>query len=494
MSDEKLTPRNVDFSEWYNQIVQRAEMADYAPVRGCMVVRPYGWALWENIQQALDRRFKETGHVNAAFPLFIPMSFLEKEKEHVEGFSPELAVVTIGGGEKLEEPLVVRPTSETIIGYMYSKWIKSYRDLPVLINQWGNVVRWELRTRLFLRTLEFYWQEGHTAHASEQEARAETMRMLGVYADFAIKEGALPVIQGVKSQSEKFAGANMSTTIEAMMGDTRALQSGTSHFLGQNFARAFNIQFLDENNTLQYAWTTSWGLSMRVIGAIIMTHGDDQGLVLPPRLAPFQAVIIPIFKSDLESTAVLETVQRVEAELKAAGVRVKVDDRREVTPGFKFNDWEMRGVPLRIEIGPKDIEKGTVALARRDTVRAASTGGTPVRDGKPGKAGKSFVPQAGLAARVVDLLVDIQESLLERAAAFRDSHIFDPKDYTELKEVVQNGWAYSYWCESEECEAKVKEDTKATTRCIPLDQDVAPGKCIVCGRDATHKVYFARAY
>ena len=261
MSEEKLTPQNVDFSEWYNQIVQRAEMADYAPVRGCMVVRPYGWALWENIQQALDRRFKETGHVNAAFPLFIPMSFLEKEKEHVEGFSPELAVVTIGGGEKLEEPLVVRPTSETIIGYMYSKWIKSYRDLPVLINQWGNVVRWELRTRLFLRTLEFYWQEGHTAHASEQEARAETMRMLGVYADFAINEGAVPVIQGVKSQTEKFAGANMSTTIEAMMGDTRALQSGTSHFLGQNFAKAFNIQFLDENNTLQFAWTTSWGLS-----------------------------------------------------------------------------------------------------------------------------------------------------------------------------------------------------------------------------------------
>jgi prolyl-tRNA synthetase len=276
-------------------------MADYAPVRGCMVVRPYGWALWENIQQALDRRFKETGHVNAAFPLFIPMSFLEKEKEHVEGFSPELAVVTIGGGEKLEEPLVVRPTSETIIGYMYSKWIKSYRDLPVLINQWGNVVRWELRTRLFLRTLEFYWQEGHTAHASEQEARAETMRMLGVYADFAINEGAVPVIQGVKSQTEKFAGANMSTTIEAMMGDTRALQSGTSHFLGQNFAKAFNIQFLDENNTLQYAWTTSWGLSTRFIGAIIMTHGDDQGLILPPRLAPIQAVIVPIFKSDPET-------------------------------------------------------------------------------------------------------------------------------------------------------------------------------------------------
>ncbi len=390
MSDEKLTPRNVDFSEWYNQIVLRAELADYAPVRGCMVVRPYGWALWENMQQALDRRFKETGHVNAAFPLFIPMSFLEKEKEHVEGFSPELAVVTIGGGEKLEEPLVVRPTSETIIGYMYSKWIKSYRDLPVLINQWGNVVRWELRTRLFLRTLEFYWQEGHTAHATEAEAREETLRMLDVYADFAINEGAIPVIKGVKSAQEKFAGANMSTTIEAMMGDTRALQSGTSHFLGQNFAKAFNIQFLDENNTLQNCWTTSWGLSTRFIGAIIMTHGDDQGLIFPPRLAPIQAVIVPIIRFDVEKTEVMEVVLRVEAELKAAGIRVKVDDRTEVTPGFKYNDWEMRGVPLRIEIGPKDVAKGSVALARRD---------------RPGREGKSFVPQAGLAAHMLDLLV-----------------------------------------------------------------------------------------
>ena len=479
MSDEKLTPRNVDFSEWYNQIVLRAEMADYAPVRGCMVVRPYGWALWENIQAALDKRFKETGHVNAAFPLFIPMSFLEKEKEHVEGFSPELAVVTIGGGEKLEEPLVVRPTSETIIGHMYSKWIQSYRDLPVLINQWANVVRWELRTRLFLRTLEFYWQEGHTAHATEQEAREESMRMLDVYADFAINEGAVPVIRGIKSAAEKFAGAAMSTTIEAMMGDTRALQSGTSHFLGQNFAKAFNIQFLDESNTQQYAWTTSWGLSTRFIGAIIMTHGDDQGLILPPRLAPIQTVIVPILKSETENGPVMETVNRVFAELKAAGIRVKVDDRPEVTPGFKFNDWEMRGVPLRIEIGPKDVEKGSVALARRD---------------RPGREGKSFVPQAGLAATVADLLVDIQKSLLERATAFRDSHIIDPKDYAELTEVVQNGWALSYWCESAECETKVKEDTKATTRCIPLDQEEGSGKCIVCGKDAKHKVYFAKAY
>jgi prolyl-tRNA synthetase len=479
MSDEKLTSRNSDFSEWYNQIVLRSELADYAPVRGCMVVRPYGWALWENIQQALDTRFKETGHVNAAFPLFIPMSFLEKEKAHVEGFSPELAVVTIGGGEKLEEPLVVRPTSETIIGSMYSKWIQSYRDLPLLINQWGNVVRWELRTKLFLRTLEFYWQEGHTAHATEQEAREETMRMLQVYADFAINEAAVPVIPGVKSQIEKFAGANMSTTIEAMMQDTRALQSGTSHFLGQNFAKAFNIQFLDENNTLQYAWTTSWGLSTRFIGAIIMTHGDDQGLILPPRLAPTQVIIIPIYKSDIDTAPVMAVVNRVSAELKAAGIRVKVDDRNEVTPGFKFNDWEMRGVPLRIEIGPKDIEKGTVALARRD---------------RPGKEGKTFISQSGLAIVVSDLLTEIQSSLLARATTFRDDHIKSPNNYAELTEIVQNGWAFSYWCESAECEAKVKEDTKATTRCMPLNQERSDGQCIVCGKLATRKVYFARSY
>ncbi len=479
MADEKLTSRSVDFSEWYNQLVLRAELADYAPVRGCMVVRPYGWALWENMQQALDRRFKETGHMNAAFPLFIPMSFLEKEKEHVEGFSPELAIVTIGGGEKLEEPLVVRPTSETIIGHMYAKWIHSYRDLPVLINQWGNVVRWELRTRLFLRTLEFYWQEGHTAHATEKEAREETLRMLDVYADFAVNEAAVPVIKGVKSQTEKFAGANMSVTIEAMMGDTRALQSGTSHFLGQNFAKAFNIQFLDESNVQQFAWTTSWGLSTRFIGAVIMTHGDDQGLILPPRLAPIQAVIVPICKTDDETAVVMDAVRRVYAELKEAGLRVKVDDRKEVTPGFKFNDWEMRGVPLRIEIGPKDVQKNAVALARRD---------------KPGREGKSFVPQAGLAAAVGQLLNDIQAGLLARATAFRDSHIVEPKDYAALKEVVQNGWAYSWWCESAECEVKVKEETKATTRCIPLDQEAGRGKCIVCGKEATRKVYFARGY
>ncbi len=477
MSNEKLTPRAENYSEWYNQVIQRAEMADYAPVRGCMVVRPYGWALWENIQQALDGRFKATGHVNAAFPLFIPMSFLEKEKEHVEGFSPELAVVTIGGGEKLEEPLVVRPTSETIIGYMYSKWIKSYRDLPLLINQWGNVVRWEMRTRLFLRTLEFYWQEGHTAHATEKEAKEETLRMLDTYTRFAIDDAAVPVIPGRKSITEKFAGAVHSYSIEAMMGDTKALQAGTSHLLGQNFAKAFNIQYLDVNNELQYCWTTSWGVSTRFIGAIIMTHGDDQGLIMPPRLAPIQVVIVPIYKNDEERSLVMPVVEKIRAAL--GQLRVKVDDRNEVTPGFKFNDWEMRGVPLRLEIGPKDVEKGSVMAARRDI---------------PGREGKSFLPQENIDASVSALLESIHTSLFERAKAFRDSHIFEANNYEELTQAVQNGWAYSWWCGSSECEDRVKEDTKATTRCIPMDQPGGRGKCVVCGSDASEKVYFARAY
>ena len=477
MAEEKLPTRKENFSEWYNQVILRAEMADYAPVRGCMIVRPYGWSLWENIQQSLDKRFKATGHVNAAFPLFIPMSFLEKEKEHVEGFSPELAVVTIGGGEKLEEPLVVRPTSETIIGHMYSKWIKSYRDLPILINQWGNVVRWELRTRLFLRTLEFYWQEGHTAHATEAEAEEETRRMLETYTRFAVDDAAVPVIPGKKSSTEKFAGANRSYTIEAMMGDTRALQAGTSHNLGQNFAKAFEIQYLDVNNQQQFCWTTSWGLSTRFIGAIIMTHGDDQGLVMPPKLAPIQVVIVPIWKNDAEKALVMPVVDRVRQEL--AEFRVKVDDRTEVTPGFKFNDWELRGVPLRIEIGPKDVEKNSVAIARRD---------------RPGRAGKTFISQDQLAKQVREMLADIQSSLLAKATEFRDSNIHDPKDYGELKEVVQNGWALSWWCGSADCEAKIKEETRATTRCIPLDQPGGSGNCIYCGAPASEKVYFAKSY
>jgi len=360
---------------------------------------------------------------------------------------------------------------------MYSKWIKSYRDLPVLINQWANVVRWEMRTRLFLRTLEFYWQEGHTAHATAAEAEAETILMLNQYADFAIHEAAVPVIPGRKSPTEKFAGAQHSYTIEAMMGDTRALQSGTSHNLGQNFAKAFDIRFLDESNTLQYCWTTSWGLSTRFVGAIIMTHGDDQGLVLPPKLAPIQVVIVPIYRNDEEKSAVLPVVEQVKDML--SSFRVKVDDRTEVTPGFKFNDWEMRGVPLRLEIGPKDVEKHSVMTARRDI---------------PGKPGKSILSMENLAEQIGNLLEDIQAGMLAKATRFRDEHIFEPRDYEHLKEIVQNGWAYAWWCGSAECEAKIKEDTKATTRCIPLNQEAGNGKCIYCGQPADEKVYFARAY
>jgi len=479
MSTDKLPSRSENFAEWYNQLVQRAELADYAPVRGCMVVRPYGWTLWENMQSGLDRRFKETGHVNAAFPMLIPMSFFEKEKEHVEGFSPELAVVTHGGGEKLEEPLVVRPTSETIIGHMYAKWIQSYRDLPVLINQWGSVLRWELRTKLFLRTAEFYWQEGHTAHATEEEARDETYQMLDVYADFAINDAAIPVIKGVKSESEKFAGAIMSTSIEAMMGDKRALQSGTSHFFGENFARAFDIQYLDHNNTLKYCHTTSWGLSTRMVGAVIMTHGDDQGLVLPPKIAPFQVVLVPIYRKDEEKSLVMPVVEKFKTELLNSGIRLKVDDREEVTPGFKFNDWEMRGVPLRIEVGPKDIAKGSVAFARRDI---------------PGREGKSFVPQENLANQVKDMLKIIQASMLRKATTFRDENIHEVFDIDELKEVVKDGWAFAWWCGSADCEAQIKTETKATNRCIPLDQKGSEGSCVYCEKPAVNKAYFSKAY
>lgn len=476
--EKKLPTRQENFSEWYNQLVLRAELADYAPVRGCMVVRPYGWALWENIQKALDDRFKATGHVNAAFPMLIPQSFMTKEKEHVEGFSPELAVVTHGGGQELEEPLVVRPTSETIIGTMYAKWIQSYRDLPVLVNQWANVVRWEMRTKLFLRTLEFYWQEGHTAHATEQEAVEETERMLQVYADFARTEAAVPVIPGRKSESEKFAGAVNTYSIEAMMGDTKALQAGTSHFLGQNFAKAFDIKFLDESNQLQYCWTTSWGVSTRFIGAIIMTHGDDQGLVLPPRLAPIQVVIVPIYRKDEEKAAVMEAVTAVQAQLKA--LRVKVDDREGLTPGFKFNDWELKGVPLRIEIGPKDVQNGTVALSRRDI---------------PGRDGKSFLPMEGLESSVPALLQTIQDNMLAKATAFRDSHIFEVTEYESFKQVVaEQGWALAWWSDDRENEARIKEETKATLRVYASDPNPGEGVCFYSGRKTNQKAYFARSY
>jgi prolyl-tRNA synthetase len=477
MASERLPSRTEAFSDWYNQLVLQAELADYSPVRGCMVVRPYGWALWENITQALDTRFKATGHMNAAFPLFIPMSFMEREKEHVEGFSPELAVVTIGGGEKLEEPLIVRPTSETIIGHMYAKWIKSYRDLPVLINLWNSVVRWEMRTKLFLRTTEFFWQEGHTAHATPEEAEAETLQMLEVYADFAENEAAVPVIKGRKSASEKFAGALHSYSIEAMMGDTRALQAGTSHNLGENFARAFEIRYLDRDNKLQYCWTTSWGLSTRFIGAIIMVHGDDQGLILPPRLAPYQIVLVPIFKNEEERSAVMETIVAIQAQL--ADFRVKLDDREGLTPGFKFNDWEMRGVPLRIEVGPKDVAKGSVALARRDL---------------PGKAGKKSVKQEGLANAAADLLDDIHTSIFNRAKAFLKENMHATEDYEAFKEIVKSGWADVWWCGDADCETRIKEETKATTRGIPLDQPGGEGVCIRCGQPAKERAIIARAY
>jgi prolyl-tRNA synthetase len=483
MAEQKLPTRAEDFSEWYNQLVLRAELADYAPVRGCMIVRPYGWALWENIQQALDRRFKATGHVNAAFPLLIPRSFIDKEKHHVEGFSPELAVVTIGGGEELAEPLVVRPTSETIIGHMWAKWIQSYRDLPVLMNQWNSVVRWELRTKLFLRTLEFYWQEGHTAHATRQEAEAETRQMLDIYADFAVNDAAIPVIPGRKSDSEKFAGAETTYSIEAMMGDGKALQSGTSHFLGQNFSQAFEIRYLDQGGQLQHCWTTSWGLSTRFIGAIIMVHGDDQGLILPPKLAPFQAVIVPIFKTDEERDRVFGAARGIQQQLVAAGLRVKLDEREGLSPGFKFNDWEMRGVPLRIELGPKDVANASVVLARRD---------------KPGREGKTPAPQQEIVTSVERLLGEIQQSLYDRALAFRQTNTREAKTYDELKRAVENGFALSFWCGNAECEAKIKEETKATMRCIPLEQGHGQpdgsGRCVCCGQSASERGVFARAY
>lgn len=475
---DKVTPRSEDYSRWYTDVVQMADLADYAPVRGCMVIKPYGYALWENLKEALDRRFKATGHVNAYFPLFIPMSFLEKEAEHVEGFSPELAVVTIGGGKELEEPLVVRPTSETIIGHMYAKWVQSYRDLPILINQWANVVRWEMRTRLFLRTMEFLWQEGHTAHATADEAMEEMLLILDAYAELATEDGAIPVIKGRKSDSERFAGAVESYTIEAMMGDKKALQSGTSHFLGQNFAKAFDIQFLDENNEQQYVWTTSWGLSTRMVGAVVMVHGDDQGLVLPPRLAPFQAVVVPIWRDDEQRTQVQEATDQIVDAL-GPEVRIKVDDREGLSPGWKFNDWEMRGVPLRIEVGPKDVEKGQVVLARRD---------------QPGREGKTAVSMEGLSEAVGDMLVTIQADLYHKAEEFLKAHTFYPEGMKALQEAVDDGFAYAWWCGDVACEDKIKEETGSTIRCIPMEQPDGSGPCILCGKDSEEQAVFGRAY
>ena len=480
MASQSVTPQSEDFSKWYNEIVYRADLADQSPVRGCLIIKPYGYELWEAIKSGLDRRFKATGHQNAYFPLFIPESFLKREAEHVEGFSPELAVVTIAGGKPLEEPLVVRPTSETIIMESFKNWIQSYRDLPLLINQWANVVRWELRTRPFLRTTEFLWQEGHTAHATFEDAERETRQMLDVYADFAITDAAIPVVKGRKSDREKFAGALHTYTIEAMMRDKKALQSGTSHNLGQNFARAFGIQFLDENNQLQHCWTTSWGVSTRMVGAVVMTHGDDKGLRLPPRLAPYQVVIVPIFKADDERAEVIAAARRLHAELSAAGVRTHTDLREGQSPGFKFNDWEMRGVPVRLEIGPRDLEKGTVALARRDL---------------PGKEGKQFVAQAGIVEQVRRLLDEVQANLLRQATEFRDANTHDVSTYDDLRQVIEaGGWARGWWAGSGDDEARIKDETGATIRCFPFDQPGGSGRCLLTGAPAERLAIFAKAY
>ncbi|MGQ9908479.1 MAG: proline--tRNA ligase [Candidatus Flexifilum sp.] len=480
---QPLPNPSVDFSEWYNDIVYRADLADHSPVRGCIIIKPYGYELWEGIKGALDTRFKATGHQNAYFPLFIPQSYLRREAEHVEGFSPELAVVTIGGGETLAEPYVVRPTSETIIGEAFSNWIQSYRDLPLLINQWANVVRWEMRTRPFLRTAEFLWQEGHTAHATEAEAEAETLQMLDVYADVAINEAAIPVIKGLKTDSEKFAGALRTYTIEAMMGDKKALQCGTSHNLGQNFARAFNIQYLDVNNQQQYCWTTSWGMSTRMVGAVVMAHGDEKGLRLPPRLAPIQVVIVPIFKTDDEKSRVLDRAHELLRALREGGVRAHLDVREGQTPGFKFNDWEMRGVPVRLELGPRDVQNDTVVAARRDL---------------PGKEGKQVFNRAGIVDQVKALLDAVQANLLAQATAFRDANTHDVRTYDELKAVIEaGGFARGWWADDRASDARVKQETGATHRCYPLEHpynDEREGVCLLTGRKTNQVAIFAKAY
>ncbi|CAL5204628.1 unnamed protein product [Lathyrus oleraceus] len=481
--DRVITPRSQDFNAWYLDIIAHAELADYGPVRGTMVIRPYGYAIWESIQEYLNVKFKETGHSNMYFPQFIPYSFIEKEASHVEGFSPELALVTIGGGKELEEKLVVRPTSETIVNHMFTQWIHSYRDLPLLINQWANVTRWEMRTKPFVRTLEFLWQEGHTAHATSEEAETEAKQMIDIYTRFSFEEAAIPVIPGRKSKVETFAGACKTYTIEAMMGDKKALQAGTSHNLGQNFSRAFETQFTDENGHREYIWQTSWAVSTRFVGGIIMTHGDDAGLMLPPKIAPIQVVIVPIWKKDDEKMAVLNAALSVKEALKNSGVKVKLDDSDQRTPGWKFNFWEMKGVPLRIEIGPRDVSSGSVVISRRDI---------------PGKQGKVFgisMEPSILAVYVKDKLEEIQSSLLERAIAFRDSNIVDVSTYDDLKAAISQGkWARGPWSASDEDELKVKEETGATIRCFPFEQPQGIKRCLMTGDPAEEVAIFAKSY
>lgn len=474
-----ITPKTEDFSRWYIEIIQKSELADYAPMKGMMVIRPYGYAVWENIQRLLDQRIKATGHVNAYFPLLIPESFLQKEAEHVQGFSPEVAWVTVGGKEELEERLAVRPTSEAIIGHMYSKWVKSWRDLPVLINQWANIVRWEKVTRPFLRTTEFLWQEGHTCHETFEEAQTETLLILSLYKEFVETELAIPVISGIKSFREKFAGAQETYAIEALMSDGKALQMGTSHNLGQHFSKAFNIRFEDRNQNLQYVWQTSWGMTTRLIGAVIMSHGDDSGLKLPPRVAPTQVVIVPISMGNWKED-VLPAAQAIEEGLKKVGLRVLLDTREEFTPGWKFSEYEMRGVPLRIEIGPRDVKAGQAVLVRRDT------------------RGKMTLPLDAMASKVPGILEDIQASLFREAETFLRENTRQAGCWEEFKDVMDNqrGFVKSLWCGSDACEDKIKEDTMATIRVIPLElkSQAGPGACVCCGKEAKVPAYFARAY
>ena len=477
---KNITPRKENYSQWYLDVISAGKLADYAPVKGCMVIRPSGFAIWEAMQARLDRMFKETGHVNAYFPLLIPKHFMEKEAEHVEGFSPECAVVTHGGGKELEEPLMIRPTSETVIGHMYSQWIQSYRDLPVLINQWCNVFRWEMRTRLFLRTSEFLWQEGHTAHETLEEAQEETMRMLEIYRRFQEEDLAIPVIPGLKTESEKFPGAIATYCIEAMMQDGKALQAGTSHNLGQNFAKAFDITFLDRKNEQSHAWTTSWGVSTRMIGGLIMTHSDDDGLIIPPRIAPVQVVIIPIFTNDSERAETKAFAESIAERLQSRLDRLKVviDHRDDLRPAEKFFHWLQQGIPVRIEVGPRDVAKQCGMVARRD-----------VRE-------KESIDLESITAHVCDLLEKIQENLFQRALEFREQNTRRAKNYEEFCEIMkkEGGFVMAHWNGSPEVEAKIKGDTKATIRCIPLDPDPVPGKCMVTGEPSEREVVFAVAY
>ncbi|MEY3119637.1 MAG: hypothetical protein RIT30_1570 [Bacteroidota bacterium] len=490
---KELTTRAQDYSQWYNDLVLKGSLADYSAVRGCMVIKPYGYALWENMQAALDKMFKDTGHENAYFPLFVPKSLFEAEEKNAEGFAKECAIVThyrlktdpnnkgklmVDPDAKLEEELIVRPTSEAIIWNTYKTWIQSYRDLPILVNQWANVVRWEMRTRLFLRTAEFLWQEGHTAHATKEEAIAETVKMLDVYADFAENWMAMPVIKGVKTESERFAGAEDTYCIEALMQDGKALQAGTSHFLGQNFAKAFDVKFSDKNNTQEYVWATSWGVSTRLIGGLVMTHSDDEGLVLPPRIAPVQVVIVPIFKGDEQKAMIDEKMAVVVASFKAAGIRVKYDNTDNNRPGWKFAEYELKGVPIRIAVGPRDLENNQVELARRDTKE------------------KTAISLDGLTETVAALLLEIQSNLLQRATKYRDDHITSVDTWDEFINVLDNktGFVLAHWDGTAATEEKIKDQTKATIRCIPLDNPLEVGKCILTGNPSKQRVLFARAY